>query len=529
MSKRVLMVFSMQDGEWAVEIENLLRERLRANGDEPLVTWVRNEKDAMSQTTQENYALVISHVCIPADSKSSPHPDESMGLRFLQKLDEDNRRIPSILVGRIWDHRLSQAAQDLSECKFVAIDLPTWQEDLIRYATRLVRGDALSGQNDAEPQSCLHLDLLLERTQRIWYYWLKGENVVCEQFDWIDVDMKEVQLLVEYNEVFSSSDIGNWKFFFKHTGELLKRQIFDKKKELTSTLERMAPQVGGPKNIKIRFLVERDTHPIAFEALLRDSEDDYWMLRAPVYRKTREFLGSTYPLFQDRETRTGPINCMIIEAAHTDRVRAITGLEVRPGEPLTLKPIRDAHEEANWLKDFLKDKKQSFPIGEIEHIDQQTVENHGEGKSFSEYVQSRLKRRTWHLVHFCGHSHYDVKSKTGYLFFPGQNLESVSINSFGEGLKDTRFVFLSSCRGTSVSFVFELTAGREISIPALAGFAWDVRDDLARKYTKAFYKYLFERERSLEYAFLRARRKMYRDHGEEKIWAAPMLVMQASK
>ncbi len=66
-------------------------------------------------------------------------------------------------------------------------------------------------------------------------------------------------------------------------------------------------------------------------------------------------------------------------------------------------------------------------------------------------------------------------------------------------------------------------------VPAVLGFRWDIRDDLAADFAAKFYENLF-RFRSIESAFVAARNSVRRDHGvKEQVWAAPMLVLLDSR
>ncbi|NIO06181.1 MAG: hypothetical protein GTN74_16725 [Proteobacteria bacterium] len=82
---------------------------------------------------------------------------------------------------------------------------------------------------------------------------------------------------------------------------------------------------------------------------------------------------------------------------------------------------------------------------------------------------------------------------------------------------------MSSCRSSEEDFVFALASQ---NIPAIVGFRWDIEDKLAEEYTRFFYDHLVGGNKSLEYAFLESRKRMHEAHKKNKIWAAPMLVMQ---
>jgi hypothetical protein len=97
-----------------------------------------------------------------------------------------------------------------------------------------------------------------------------------------------------------------------------------------STARAMA---GGIQNTRLRFIVSEKTHPIPLEAFKdpdhnatksmdrepldnKASAEDHenWMGKFPIYRRYDMLLGSRFPLFKDRASRRGPVNCLLIEA-----------------------------------------------------------------------------------------------------------------------------------------------------------------------------------------------------------------------
>ena len=129
-------------------------------------------------------------------------------------------------------------------------------------------------------------------------------------------------------------------------------------------------------------------------------------------------------------------------------------------------------------------------------------------------------------MHYAGHSYYDCESKKGYVILPDKyHPVAIEIKEFGQWLRmaGTHLIFLSSCHSSSEDFVFEMVNN---GVPAIIGFRWDLNDKLAAKYSKKFYKYLFEEKNMLEHAFLKTRQEMHKAHSNDRIWASPMLVMQ---
>jgi CHAT domain-containing protein len=134
----------------------------------------------------------------------------------------------------------------------------------------------------------------------------------------------------------------------------------------------------------------------------------------------------------------------------------------------------------------------------------------------------------WHIIHYVGHTYYDASSRVGYMFFPhpydDKQVDPVKVAEFALWLSqaDTRFVFLSACSSGGYDFIYQLAKER---VPAIMGFLWEVSDPSAREYAKSFYEFLL-RKRSLEEAFLHAKKTMHASHKDDPIWASPVLVEQ---
>jgi hypothetical protein len=92
-----------------------------------------------------------------------------------------------------------------------------------------------------------------------------------------------------------------------------------------------------------------------------------------------------------------------------------------------------------------------------------------------------------------------------------------------------QFVFLNSCSSADASFIQRLA---ERNVPAVAGYAWPIPDQVAAVFSKQFYTNLFTAQegqgttRFLEFAFMRARAALYTSYKGESWWTAPLLFMQ---
>jgi CHAT domain-containing protein len=191
---------------------------------------------------------------------------------------------------------------------------------------------------------------------------------------------------------------------------------------------------------------------------------------------------------------------------------------------VTLAPLPTVEEEVIEVEKLLSNfKKIGAPIGKVRVIKRETIPA---GDSFKDEVERVLNKGAWQVLHYAGHTY--LQDQVGYLFFPSgdDKLEPIKIDYFAYFLRksDTRFVFLSSCEGGQQDFIYHLS---KQGVPAIMGFLWNVNDPKATDYAKSFYKHLFgEKERSLEYACMEAKKEMAAKFRENPIWASAVLVMR---
>jgi CHAT domain-containing protein len=274
-------------------------------------------------------------------------------------------------------------------------------------------------------------------------------------------------------------------------------------------------RVGGTQNTRIRFVVNEGTHPIMLEAIEDVDSDpgDYLMLKAPVYRRY-EARGEGYPLFKDRASRRGPINCLIIQADPRDGE-----LGAPWNTPLAELPSIEG--EVNAIHEILAAERENHKsIGKLEVF----RAAQWDGRAV-EKLEALMQGTRWHLVHFAGHS---VRSRDGQgaIVLSSRGDGVLSARRLGELLSNTQFLYLSSCRSADAYFVMHLV---EQQVPGVLGFRWPVADEQAHKYARYFYHSLFNdvvSRQFLEYAFLKAKRKLYDRDENDPTWAAPVLIMQ---
>ena len=500
-------------------VRDILEEKLFGNGQHHLIHEARNQADALELLDSRRYDLIITHLHIPENRKSSVIEKEERGLALLQSLALGDAwtQIPGIVVTVKAEPRLYDAVSDLKDCYMVIEGSEDWHDRLMKCCKK-----ALSPGHVQEEKKSGKLEIYLDLGHKQGYYTLKGIGVPYDDQGLIPINCDSMKDLARRSRNIGRVPKDMWRDELLSIGKTLVKEIFLNTPNLHSHFESMVDALGGGgENVKIRFIIEKEVHPIVLEALFM--RDKHLMLYAPIYRTIKVEGGPwPYPLFQDEETQRGQINCLIIEADAWGRV---PGVKNKNGEELELDKLKHVQEECESLDCYLRKNKNLFRIGRVEWIRQSPA-----NKSFAEYVKEVLtsKDNKWHIVHFAGHSYYDSDDSedTGYVFFPGRpDPEAVSIANFSIWLRShrsTRLIYLSSCHSSEEGFIFQLARH---SIPAIIGFRWEVGDDMAAKHSETFYQHLFE-EKNLEYAFLKTRNQMYQDHKNDRIWAAPMLVLQ---
>ena len=515
---RLLIVF--RDPCVGDAIKGLLEDRLHCDGSDLIVDWATNEAEAKRRLKNQKYHLLITHLHILADKNSSPQAEEQRGLILLQALKKEDILIPSILVSITHDPAVDCAADDLYRCR-VIIEGEKFEDHLIRSCNKKLA--EMKGKEerawikDKEERKTATVDLFLDLDNKSWQFFLKGKgsDLQYSADGYLEINSKIMEDLVKRTQNIKFFPYPNWEEELREIGLALEKEFFHNNHKFIKHFYTLKAKVGDDKDIKFRFHVEKTAHPIILEALFQEDENAYWMLKSPIYRALR-VCGEVYPLFEDLETRKKEINCLIIESdvPEDGYARAINK---------SLKKLENVSKESAWLEQYLKDHKGQFKIGKIKRINEIP-----KGVTFRKHLQNTLENDVWHLVHYAGHSHYDGKKGEGHVFFPGEDfVDAVDIKEFSKWLRDakTGFVYLSSCHSSEEAFAFELAQNR---IPAIIGFRWDIDDEMATDHTKKFYEHLFKETRSLEYAFLETRKEMHDHYQDNRIWAAPVLVLQIS-
>jgi len=274
---------------------------------------------------------------------------------------------------------------------------------------------------------------------------------------------------------------------------------------------------------RFRFQVDSVTSQLLVEALSREDVDapdseNYWLLQTPIVRRFGE-TGDRLPLFKDHQSREQPVQCLII-LGNPSKFAATGAL----GK--SYPAIDQAADEVTWLHEYLSANHAVFGLAPPEIL---RYSDYARG-SFGPAVRKALASGRWQLIHYSGHSDIGPDG-TGYLVLGDHQDDLIDIDGFARAAAHAQFIFLNSCRSANVRFIQRSV---ERNIPAVAGYAWPIRDDIAAEFSRTFYVNLFgEREklsnRFLEYAFMRARRHLHRQYQLDTVWSSPLLFMQSLK
>lgn len=509
--KRILIVF----GD-IYEFENtcdILRDDLADYG---FIGFNRekNAASALRRLESEPHQLVIADLHIPRDPSQAVVEEAQSGIELLQTIQQ--LQIPALLVVPARTSDLQDAVDELHQCRLVEKG-SRYAEQLRKYCRMFLQKCPETGQETRSPdrmpieveEKIGTIDLKLDLDRNSFFYEITG---AYQDYGTLEIRSDRIWDLIDRS--CNIQEITNWEKELRQIGKTLFEEILKNNYKFSSSYHELSGRVGDRDKIRIRFGVEKKIHPVLLEALTEDEDDTFLMLSSPVFRSL-SVPGEYHLTFNGPAQTRKPVNCLIIESD-------VSGMAPGIDPEFNFAKLDHIATEARWLHDFLNDNREAFNIDSVEWI-----RSAPDGVSFVDHIRGVLERQRWELVHYAGHSYYSKNSGKGYLLFPTDTFpHPVGLKEFSKWLRDcgTQLVFLSSCHSSEEDFVFELAANK---IPAIIGFRWDIDDDKALGCTRKFYSHLFQKGRTLEYAFLETRRDMHREYPGNRIWAAPMLIMQA--
>jgi DNA-binding NarL/FixJ family response regulator len=520
-----------------VDMVDLIQEELLAGLPNAAlnISYCKNRQRALELISAHAPDLLIAYIDLAEDRTSSRM--EKNGLELVRALRNNGMNLPCVLLAPSASRDLSSAVYAIDGARLV-LEGSSFSADLLQHVQAALEASTPPATNAGQKRRARQaveadsidfvIDMRLRRDGNCNYTsWSRGGRAPFRNEKKFSVEPAALQDLIKRSQDLAVSE--TWQGEYRALGELLRdvliRGNLDVNEDIGFARGMMFSQ-NRNSIPSIRFIVESGIHLIAFEAIV-DNQGDYWMQRAAVWRQLDLRIGQ-FPLYQDEGTRAGPINTLIIEANAEGRVAAL-GLDF----PL----LAGVSEEADWLENLLRTQA-GRRIGKIGRIRRDaesgeivtSVSNRtGTPKlarskdTFPAILRKMLEDgEPWHIVHYAGHSHYDAKSDSGFVILPGQPPDPLSTTEISSWLSRSRFVYMSSCLGSSQDFVFNLCKS---NVPAVAGFRWNVDDGMAREHSRTFYQELLAR-RSLEGAFVETWKQMYGKYKMDRVWAAPELIVQ---
>ena len=514
----------IQDPLLRDEIKKTIHGFLDTQGHRSVIHGAGNVEEAKSNMQivgGAGYDLLVCHVHIPEDSKTPVNTVEKRGLLLLQELDNEGVGIPCVLIAL--DYKNFQEVQRMKNVGLIVDGMESMYDDLQEFCQRFLLEKSLQagtlGPKDSEKYGKVTI-YLKPKGKSMSNMWGINFNFHPSP-DPLQIDMGKITALIDqsYN-IENIEDEDAWKDELRSIGKKILKELFVQNRDFNEKFNYLKTKVCDEKNIIICFDVEEKMYPLALEAVLNERED-YRMLQSPLFRSVK--IGGQVGersdiLFVDNVNERPPINCLIIAA---DAAGDVVDEKINGGKKIYLPPLPEVLNEAHSICDYLHCNKKKFKIN---HVDMVVPKQNSD---FRNDLNRCLAHRTWDLIHYAGHSYFDPVSKTGYFFYPGKETPlPVKSDNFCHTLRyknKTQMIYLSSCQSSSADFVLRLA---QQLIPAIIGFRWPIDDDKATDYAMLLYENLFEKNKSLPYAFLATRREAHMKYYDNRIWAAAMLIIQ---
>lgn len=486
MKRRILLALSPQDREWHKLLKAGLQTARKSNVQ---VDCVQTANAALSRIAKHKYALIMASLGL-AGGERAPVAATG-GIDLCEQIRRSSTTPLLLLLPETTDAinaRCSALAPAVVPLEFGA-DLP---ERVIAQLEETARAPLL--------------DILIYTTDREdWHYTLRAESKAYKANGKLQFPHTTRNLLV-FNSKRLPKDPDEWSETFDVVGTNLIQQFCSKQNpNFLRHLRKGLEHSNGIENTRVSFVVERSSYDIALEAVKPPPPEppSPWMVRAPLFRSIAGTRPATPELFREPKRLRALVICAdasgYVDARVDDKGRAVrydrlnfVARECRTVLELLQHTGVDAH---------------AFPRTGLTQV--KAVELIG-----------RLEEG-WDIVHIAGHSVYSIREDRGYLVIgkPGAAVE-VDFADVAPFLRKAKLLYLSSCESTSAPFA--MTAAKE-GVAAVVGYRWPVKDAWGAVHAHMFYRCLFK-HRSVETAFLRTRRAMYRKRHRGAVWASSMLV-----
>jgi hypothetical protein len=147
-------------------------------------------------------------------------------------------------------------------------------------------------------------------------------------------------------------------------------------------------------------------------------------------------------------------------------------------------------------------------VGEKQRVQQATEQLQSDGLVELTWLQGNswrdlmraMRRGSWHIFHYIGHSGFDAENDEGYVSFCDSDdyehrLNATQLGRLLRDHKSLQLALLNSCQGAKVGEeIFSSTASTLVrqGIPCVIGMQYDVSDEAAIEFSNTFYELLAE-------------------------------------
>lgn len=477
------------------------------------VVRVANLADAAEQFEERgrrDCQLIVSSLSPPAD-KDAARPitrEKPTAVEFLQKIRGNGILPKCIFLVSYNDGKRADALHGLENVHLLGLG------KIAKLLTEMARSVTGVASASAAPLHAVDLDIDLIGGKCNWR--LRGTSTnPLEAAGPIEINADELETLVTFSRNAHGFDhqgigqigLGLYKLFMANNlkGGLQLALSYSIRDALEAA--------------RFRFHVDQKTSHLLVETLGMPDPDsqpiqfDHWMRRTPIFRKYGGH-GRRHPLFKDHLSRSEPVQCLIIQGEAEP-------FDAAPGLARHFAAIPMAVEESSELFSYFADNHAAFGLAAP------IIMKPGDypAGEFGAKVRTALREHPWQLIHYVGHSAINGKG-TAYLALGGGADDLLEVGELAELSSSLQFLFLSSCSGADAQFIMKLA---ERNVPAVAGYAWPIADNVALDFSREFYHNLFEgtvSKRFIEYAFMRSKRHLHDKFLDRPVWAAPLLFMQ---
>ncbi len=306
----------------------------------------------------------------------------------------------------------------------------------------------------------------------------------------------------------------DWRFHANDLGKRFFECLISAHPEINRVYWQAVGATPSKRDLHIKILSNREFINAPIESLFADAE--YLCLQYPLVRTVEGVITKKQSIspsfFNNLQTEGSPLRILLI-AANT--------IPPIPGVDQEVLKLQESIESAFTSKG-LKVETKIIPSAD----------------AIYEKICQELHNSTYHVVHYCGHGHYDdaYAEKSALVFWEDKDLKrtkhltATMLKALVEN-SEILFFYLSCCSGAATAperqlldddFLGIADALVQAGIPSVLGFRWPVSDLGAIRLAVRFYDTL-ARDGRLDVSLLEARKFIERD---DLTWLSPVLIAQ---